>query len=141
MRPTMRAIAVPLLLATVVPAVHAQSAKSVMDHMLAEYERRAEGVNDYTLVQETMGVTMVMYMVKETVNGHPVFHVQSTSFMGQTTPQAQGAKHQMEAMATDDLYAMADQLAAHADYAGRETIDGNETHVIVLNGCERNMAF
>jgi hypothetical protein len=133
MRPTIRAIAVPLVLAAVVPAVRAQSAKSVMDHMLAEYERRAEGVNDYTLVQETMGLTMVMYMVKETVNGHPVFHAKSFSVLGAPTPQAQGAKHQMEAMPTDDMYAMADQLVAHAEYAGRETVDGNETHVIVLN--------
>jgi hypothetical protein len=133
MRPMFRGVAVPLLLAAAVPSLHGQTAKSVMDRMLAEYERRAEGVNDYTIVQETMGTTNVTYMVKEMVNGHPVFHVTSASSMGTTTPPAPGSASQMNSVLSDDFFAMADQLASHADYAGRETIDGNETHVIVLN--------
>jgi hypothetical protein len=132
MSSTNRFVAVPLLLVALgAPAAHAQSAKDILDRMVAEYERRADGVTDYTLVQETMGVTMVTYMVKETVNGHPVFRPKSTTVEG--SMHAAIPMDENRADASSDIVAMADRLAEHAEYAGQESIDGQRTHVIVLN--------
>jgi hypothetical protein len=132
MSSTSRFVAVPLLLMALgAPAVQAQSAKDILDRMVAEYERRAEGITDYTIVQETMGVTMVTYMVKDTVNGHPVFRPKSTTVDG--SMHAAIPMDENRADASSDIVAMAERLAEHADYAGRDSIDGQETHVIVLN--------
>jgi hypothetical protein len=132
MSSTHRSVAVPLLILVLgAPAAHAQSAKSILDRMVAEYERRAAGITDYTLVQETSGVTMVTYMVKDMVNGHPVFRPTSTSVEGTAPTQMPMSQDRMAA--SNDIVAMADKLAAHAEYAGQEMIDGQQTDVIVLN--------
>lgn len=114
------ALFAPCVLAT---SVGAQSAADVIDRMLAEHERRAANVDDYTLVQEVMGFQTLSYFEKEMVEGRPVFRLRSSGAPGM----------QMESPTDgtlDEIYAVGDDLAESAEYIGRETIDGGEVHVL-----------
>lgn len=122
------------LLATVafaafVPAASAQSASEIIDRMMSEYAQRAEGIDNYTIVQETMGMTMNSYFVKEMIDGHPIFRMQNTTVAGMSTGGQPGND-------LDDFYAMADELKARASYEGRQTIDGVDVHVLDMGSLE-----
>jgi hypothetical protein len=111
------------------PSAPAQSAKDVINDMMARYEKRMAGVQNYTVVQEAMGFNMTMYFEKETVNGRPVFKLRQTTVAGRTT----------SSRADDDdfdLYSELPRLADHATYEGRETVDGQATHVITMDNLE-----
>jgi hypothetical protein len=118
------------LLATATPSsVSAQSASEIIDRMMSEYAERAAGIDNYTVVQETMGMTMSSYFVKEIVDGHPIFRMQGTTVAGMTTGGQSGTD-------LDDFYAMAEELKARASYEGRRPIDGTELHVLSMDDLE-----
>jgi hypothetical protein len=127
MRRLSPAVAVLAALGAAVPAVgQAQSAKDVINRMIAEYEKRAAGVRNYTIVQEAMGMPMTMYFEKETVNGRPVFRLRQTTVGGRTTPGGRGEDD-------FDLYADLPRIVERAAYKGRETVDGQATDVVTID--------
>ena len=120
-----------LAVAVVVPTVaSAQSAGEIIDRMMSEYAERAEGIDNYTIVQETMGMTMNSYFVKEMVDGHPIFRMQNTTMGGMSTGGAQPGND------LDDFYAMAEELKTRASYEGRQSIDGVDVHVLDMGSLE-----
>ncbi len=113
-------------LAVAASGVEAQSAAEIVDRMLSEYERRAEGVEDYTLVQDAMGIETVSYFVKETMDGRPVFRLRANS-AGVTdfSDSGQGG--------VDEVYAWGEELARRAEYEGRRRVDDYELHVLSID--------
>ena len=55
----------------------AQNPGDIVTQLLAEYERRTEGVDDYTLIQAVMGTETVSYFEKEMVDGRPLFRLRT----------------------------------------------------------------
>jgi hypothetical protein len=105
---------------------HAQSAAEIVDRMLAEYERRAENVDNYTVVQDVMGFETVSYFEKEIVDGRPVFRLRSAG--GMEASESVGD--------FDEIYAMGDELAQRAEYAGIERVDDYDLHVLDIDSFE-----
>lgn len=103
----------------------AQSASEIIDRMVSEYERRSRGVDDYTLVQEVMGMETLSYFEKVEENGRSHFRLVRTS--------ASGMGMSMDAPndgGVDNLLAAADELARRARYAGRESVNDYDVHVL-----------
>lgn len=115
-----------VLLSSTTPAA-AQDAAEIVDRMLAEYESRAEGVDNYTLVQSVMGFETVSYFVKDVEDGRPVFRLEISSAQGVDETGPGGV---------DEIYAIGDDFAEHATYAGRENIDDYDVHVLDLEDLE-----
>lgn len=138
MRRTLLAAASGLvLLSALASPVASQSAADIVDRMLAEYARRTEGVDNYTLIQDAMGFETVTYHEKEMVDGRPVFRLRQASAGGMETSAGDGS--------LDDVYMFGSELAERAEYEGRENIDGREVHVLALSdlsdlGLARGMA-
>jgi hypothetical protein len=132
MRTTHRYL-LPVLALTVVVAVRAgaQSPADIFDRMLADYSSRIEGVDDYTLVQETMGFETVLYFEKEIVDGRPVLRLKSTTAMGNTVDADD------EDAGFNEIYEVGHQLAQHAEYAGREEVDGRQVHVLLIENLDQ----
>jgi len=128
MRPFHPSVALVALIGLAPPAADAQSAKDVINGMVAEYEKRMAGVTNYTLVQEAMGMPVTMYFEKETVDGRPVFRLRQSSVGGVAAPQAGEDKDEF------DLYRELPNLAERAVYKGRETVDGQAAHVVAVEG-------
>jgi hypothetical protein len=108
-------------------SVHAQSAADVVEQMLDAYERNAEGVENYTLVQDAMGFESVVYFEKVTVEGRPVFRVKQSSAAGVTTGGDEDEGGYSE------FYTLGPELAELATYDGRERIGEYEVHVLRLD--------
>jgi len=105
-------------------SVAAQSASEIVDAMLAAYEARIEGVQNYSLVQAVMGLEAVTYFEKETSSGRPVFRASLAGLAGQTGSPATGV---------NDVYALGEDLARRSEYHGRETINDYDVHVLQIN--------
>jgi len=114
-----------LLLGTLASSANAQSAAEVIDRMLTEHERRSAAVDDYTLVQEVMGLETISYFEKQMVDGRPVFQLRRTGAMGmEMDSPTEGT--------LDEIYAMGEDLAESARYVGREAVGGSDAHVLDL---------
>lgn len=110
-------------LATLVaaPPAAAQSAKEILETAVERYEARMEGVDDYTVVQDAMGMELTQYYVKRTVEGRTVFEEQGSYG---------------DAEADTDIGQFYDEFAKFADRAesaGTESVDGRECHVVRVN--------
>ena len=124
-----RVLSAALVIVVALPAAaRAQSAADILNRMLSEYESRSQGVENYTIVQETMGMETVTYFEKETVDGHPVFRLRSTQAAGMVMTE-----HDSENDGWDEFYSLAPQMVSHAEYQGRERIEGRDVHVVVVN--------
>jgi hypothetical protein len=70
----LRPLALAALLFGIPASAHAQpSAGEVIAEMLARFEERAEGVDDYTFVQQAMGTEDTVYFEKQIVDEYPVY--------------------------------------------------------------------
>ncbi|MDH3457390.1 MAG: DUF5339 domain-containing protein [Gemmatimonadota bacterium] len=131
MRSAARALVGALLLSSVgTTGVLAQSSSDILNRMMKSYEQRIAGVDNYTLVQDAVGVETTQYFVKEMVNGRPVFRL-SKSIVGgmmidQETPEE----------SWDTFYARADEIAQHVRYEGRDNVNGHSVHVLVVDDPE-----
>lgn len=114
---------------TLPSGAYAQSASEIIDRMMSEYAQRAEGIDDYTVVQETMGMTTTSHFVKEMVDGQPIFRMQNTTVGGMSMGSGPGSD-------LDDFYSMAEEMKARATYEGRQTIDGFDVHVLDMGNLE-----
>lgn len=104
----------------------AQSAPEIVERMLSEYERRAQGIEDYTLIQTAMGLETVSYFEKEALDGRPVFRVRSSSAGGVDVPDAGHGS-------LDEIYSMGDRLGERARYVGVRRIDDYDLYVLEVD--------
>lgn len=111
--------AAPLLAAA--PA-SAQSVEDIMNTAIEKYEQRMAGIDNYTVVQQTLGTTVTTYYEKKIVDGKPVFVSSTVSIAGQERPSP----------ATGE-FADIRQFADHATYEGREDVDGHSTYAIKVD--------
>lgn len=119
------------ILATSVAAVPthgaAQSAADVVERMLSEYASRVADVDNYTLVQQTMGFETVSYFEKEMVDGRPVFRSRtSVSSMGVNADVSDDS-------GLDDVYAIGEELGRRGQYAGVQRVNDYDLHVIEVS--------
>lgn len=129
MRAVMPTLTLTAVFAALAPAaLTAQSAQNVLDRMLAEYDRRAEGIDNYTVIQDVMGQSMSMYFEKDVSGAHPVFRTRQVVVNGMGDQSL--ADRSQDA---DEFWAMLPELAAKATSGGRETVDGHAVHVVQLN--------
>jgi hypothetical protein len=115
------------LLAVATATLAAQSVGDIVQRMYDSYERQAEGVDNYTLVQSAMGIEITSYFEKEMVDGHPVFLLRDSDAGGLSF--SLGA----EDAGVGDFFLWGDELAEHGRYAGREEIGGSAVHVIAVD--------
>lgn len=114
----------PALLMLLVTPAAAQSARDVLDRMLTEHDRRAQGIEDYTVVQETMGQAVTLYFVKDASGPHPVFRTRTIVTGGVARNAEDGDRR------TEEFWDALPELAERATLVGRETIDGHGIHVV-----------
>jgi hypothetical protein len=131
MRSTLRpAVALTVVSAFLAGSAAAQSPKEIFDNMLAEYERRIANVDNYTVVQEMMGVEAVMYYEKEIENGRPLMRLRQNRVAGMTSDSD-------DEDTFAEMYKMVPELVAHATYAGRDEVDGHAVHVIEVEDLDQ----
>jgi hypothetical protein len=106
--------------------VAAQSGAEIIERMLTEYERRSQGVENYTLIQDVMGFETVSYFEKEMMDGRPVFRLRSSSAGGVDVGDPGDGGF-------DEIYTMGDEFARRAQHEGREQIDGYDVHVLEMS--------
>lgn len=129
MRRTPRSIPIALALVAVFSSTgRAQSVSDVVEQMYASYERQAAGVENYTIVQTAMGMQSTSYFEKESVDGHPVFKMRSGSAAANFDVGISGGD-----TGIGDIYELGPELIEHAQYAGREQLDGNSVHVLAID--------
>jgi len=117
---------VPVLLALLPTVVAAQSARSVLERMVAEHDRRAEGIDNYTIVQDVAGQTMTMYYEKDASGPHAAFRVRKVTGPG-------GAANDPMAGTEDEFWEKLPAMMEHARSGGQETVDGHATEVVVID--------
>ncbi len=101
-------------------AVTAQSAKEILMTSFEEYEQRMEGIENYTVVQETMGFEAELTFVRtEDDEGRTVFVLK-----GQEDASSGGMSN---------FYRMYPKIAERAELEGRESVDGEQCHVVAIN--------
>ncbi len=101
------------------PAAAAQSAKEILMTSLEEYERRMEGIENYTIVQETMGFETSITFERTEVEGRTVFVPK-----GQEGAGSGGMSN---------FYRMYPKIAERAELEGRALVDGEQCHVVVVD--------
>lgn len=105
----------------------AQSAADIVERMLSEYASRVADVDNYTLVQQTMGFETISYFEKEMVDGRPVF-------MSRTSVTAAGVSTDVsEDSGLDDVYAIGEELGRRGRYGGVQRVNDYDLHVIEVS--------
>jgi hypothetical protein len=107
--------------------LHAQSAADVINGMVSAYERQTRNIDNYTIVQETMGIETVSYFEKEMVSGHPVFRLRHVDAGGMAIKGDEAEQERWDA-----FYTMAPELIERATYEGRDNVGGNAVHVVAV---------
>jgi hypothetical protein len=107
----------------------AQSAKDIFEDAIAAHAKRMEDVQNYTLIQETMGIETILYFERVEGAEGPEFELRKTIVGGAV----------LEDVATEDespggwdAYAFFPEIAERARYEGREDINGRSAHKIVV---------
>jgi len=125
-----RAGALPLalaLLALASPSLSGQSVEDIVEQMYDSYERQAEGIDNYTLVQNVLGVETTSYFEKQVVEGHPVFRLVGSDTGGFSFSLGN------DDAGVGDIFLWGDELVEHGRYAGQEQIGSSTVHVIAVD--------
>ncbi|MGH7571077.1 MAG: hypothetical protein ACREMK_04445 [Gemmatimonadota bacterium] len=93
----------------------AQDAESILRTTIDRYEQRVQGIDDYTITYSILGREVTSHMQKRMVDGHPVFVPADEDAASRTGMNP---------------YRAFPQLAARAELAGTETIDGVKAHAL-----------
>ncbi len=101
------------------PAAAAQSAEEILMTSLEEYERRMAGIENYTIVQETMGFETSITFERTEVDGRVVFVP-----AGQEGASSGGMSN---------FYRMYPKIAERAELEGTASVDGEQCHVVVVD--------
>ena len=121
-------LTLPIALVLIAPAAtSAQSVASVVEDMYDAFDRYAQGVDNYTLVQDAMGFETVSYFEKEMVDGHPVFKMRSSAV------GALGTSLSGDDVGYGDVFMFGPDLIEHGRYAGREQVQGRNAHVLAID--------
>jgi hypothetical protein len=102
-----------------------QSARQVLESAAERYQQRMQGIENYTLVQDVMGMESILYFEKETVEGVPFFQVRAARVGGNS-------------ISLDDDQTLANPYRTFMDFAerarhgGTEAVDGRQAHRIVV---------
>lgn len=99
-------------------ATAAQSAKEILMTSLEEYERRMEGIENYTIVQETMGFETELTFERTEVDGR-------TAFLPRGQDEAGGG--------ISNFYRMYPKIADRAKLEGTEPVDGERCFVVSID--------
>ena len=99
-------------------AAGAQSAEDILMTALEEYERRMEGIENYTIVQETMGFETELTFERTEVEGRTVFLP-----AGEESASSGGIAN---------FYRMYPKIAERARLEGTEDVDGERCHVVSI---------
>lgn len=120
-----RACGVPCLAAVVallLPGMAwAQSAEEIFEAALQDYEARAAGVDNYTMVQEVMGMETVTYFEKRDVEGRAVF-----------VPVVDDLPDDAD-VGMENPYALLPKLGQRATVEGTEEVDGERSWVLQVD--------
>jgi hypothetical protein len=116
-----------VMLAAASSSLAGQSVADLVEQMYDSYERQAEGVDNYTLVQNVMGVETTSYFEKQIVEGHPVFRLIDSDTGGFSLSLGN------DEAGVGDIFLWGDQLVEHGRYAGQELIGGSTVHVIAVD--------
>jgi hypothetical protein len=109
----------PLAVVLALPsAATAQNAEKILMTSLEEYEQRMEGIENYTIVQETMGFETELTFLRTEVEGRTVF-----------VPKGQ----EEAAGGISNFYRMYPKIAERAELKGRESVDGKQCHILAIN--------
>jgi hypothetical protein len=109
----------PLAVVLALPSVAAaQSAKEILMASLQEYEQRMEGIENYTIVQETMGFETELTFERTEVDGRTVF-------VPRGQEEATGG--------ISNFYRMYPKIAERAELEGTEPVDGERCFVVAIN--------
>jgi hypothetical protein len=109
----------PLAVVLGVPsAAAAQSAEEILMTSLEEYEQRMDGIENYTIVQETMGFETELTFVRTEVEGRTVF-------VPKGQDDASGG--------ISDFYRIYPEIAERAELEGTEPVDGERCFVVAIN--------
>lgn len=101
------------------------SAAEVLEAALAHHEARTSGIENYTIVQNVMGVESTIYYERDTLDGRPVFRQRHMTVGGASVAvddDELGSHHGMLASAVD-----------HVRLQGTETVQGRTTHVLAID--------
>jgi hypothetical protein len=98
----------------------AQSAEDVFTTALDRYEQRMEGIESYTIVQETMGFESTIILVRTEIDGRSVF-----------LPEGSG-----ESAGMADFHRIYPQLIERASVEGKESVDGQDCYVLAIEDFE-----
>lgn len=104
--------------------LRAQSGGEVLETALERYQERMEGIEDYTVVQEVMGLESATYFERTEVDGQSIFVPRSENGdpAGQSTSQ--------------NPYTEFRVLADRAQREGSQAVNGQETHVVTVTDFE-----
>ena len=115
------------LLAIASTHLAAQSVADIVERMYDAYERQAEGVDNYTLVQSVLGIESTSYFQKEVVDGRPVFMLRDSDTGGLSFSLGD------EQAGVGDFFLWGDELIEHGRYAGQEQIGASAVHVLAVD--------
>ena len=111
---TLAAAAVLLVFGTPTSAHGQPSGGEIIAEMLAQFEERAQGVEDYTLVQESMGTENTIYHEKRLVDNYPIYvPMTDVDLLLKQIGDIKSKFHQLALMA--GMRDFADHLAAGSD--------------------------
>jgi hypothetical protein len=115
------------LLATVPPRAYGQTAAQLMSRAMDAQATRLAQVNDITITQEVMGMSVGMYMEKRVTDGTPVLIPVSMVMGGTVTAVPQ------DEMAADWSNPFQKAWVERARLEGTDQMDGRRVHVLVMD--------
>jgi len=108
------------LSAVLAPAATAQSAREIIQTAIDRYEQRMSGVENYTVVQDVMGIQSTSYYEKRTIDGRSVFRLIDS--YGDDSQDDMG-----------EMYSGFMEVAERAQYSGEEKVAGHDTYVLAVD--------
>ncbi len=115
------------LLATLCATLDAQSVSDIVERMYDSYERQAQRVDNYQLVQSMMGIETTSYFEKQVVNGRPVFRMVDGDMGGLNFSLGD------EEAGVGDFFLWGEELKEHGRYGGTEQIGASTVHVLIVD--------
>ncbi len=120
-----------VLLLTAVPAAgRAQSAADIFKTAMDRYTSRMKGIDNYTVVQDMMGVETTTYHTRVEGSSPPQFDTRV--LVGGQDLTGMGPQQKQEAR-DPDMYELYPEFAKRASLHGSESIDGHATWVIDID--------
>ncbi len=114
-------------LAILPSATSGQDAADLMRRAMAAQAERLSGVENVTIVQETMGMEMSMYMEKRDAGGTPILMPVSVTVAGMTNAVPQDMAQ------ADWSNPFQEEWVEHTRFVGREDLDGETVLVFVID--------